>query len=40
MIEGPFMLPKNVDNIRVENKGLEVTGEPNATDGNQKGCSL
>jgi len=30
MIEGRFMLPKSVDKIRVENKGWEVTGEPNA----------
>ena len=30
MIEGRFMLLKSVDKIRVENKGWEVTGEPNA----------
>jgi len=31
MVEGRFTLPKSVDKIRVENKGLEVTGKPNAT---------
>ena len=31
MIESRFMLPKSVDKIRIENKGLEITGEHNAT---------
>ena len=31
------MLPKSVDKIRVENKCLEVAGEPNATGKIEKG---
>jgi len=39
MIEGRFILPKSVDKIRVENKGWEVTGEPNAI-GGQRGVPV
>ena len=38
MIEGRFMLPKGFDKTRVENKVLEVSGEPNPR-GDRTVCS-
>ena len=36
---GSFLLSKSVDKIRAENKGWEVTGEPNAM-GDQSGVPM